>query len=36
LLAAMEGYVLAAGLLTGTYSRGEAASIGPIGSAATA
>ena len=36
LLAAMEGKVLAAGLLTGTYSRGEAAPLGPIGSAAIA
>lgn len=36
LLAAMEGRVLAAGLLTGTYSRGEEAPGGPIGSTATA
>lgn len=28
---AMRGRVLAAGLLTGTYSRGEAAGIGPVG-----
>jgi Raf kinase inhibitor-like YbhB/YbcL family protein len=33
---AMAGCVLAAGLLTGTYSRGEEAPVGPIGSAATA
>lgn len=36
ILRAMEGRVLAAGLLTGTYSRGEAAPIGPLGSVATA
>ncbi|RYY27360.1 MAG: YbhB/YbcL family Raf kinase inhibitor-like protein [Sphingomonadales bacterium] len=36
MIEAMAGRVLAAGLLTGTYSRGEAASIGPIGSVATA
>ena len=36
LLAAMEGKVLAAGLLTGTYSRGQEAPIGPVGSAALA
>lgn len=30
---AMAGRVLAAGLLTGTYSRGEEAPVGPIGSA---
>ncbi len=35
-LHAMKGRVLAAGLLTGTYSRGEEAPVGPIGSAATA
>ncbi|TGX54689.1 YbhB/YbcL family Raf kinase inhibitor-like protein [Sphingomonas gei] len=29
---AMAGRVLAAGLLTGTYSRGEEAGVGPIGS----
>lgn len=33
LLAAMEGRVLAAGLLTGTYSRGEEAPVGPVGAA---
>ena len=33
LIAAMEGRVLAAGLLTGTYSRGEEAAAGPVGSA---
>jgi len=33
---AMEGRVLAAGLLTGTYSRGEEAPVGPIGSAVPA
>ncbi len=33
LVKAMRGRVLAAGLLTGTYSRGEPADIGPIGSA---
>lgn len=31
---AMAGRVLAAGLLTGTYSRGEAAPVGPAGGAA--
>ena len=36
LIAAMRGHVLAAGLLIGTYSRGDAAPIGPVGSAATA
>lgn len=35
-VAAMRGRVLAAGLLTGTYSRGEAAAIGPIGAIAPA
>lgn len=35
-LEAMAGRVLAAGLLTGTYSRGETASLGSVGSAATA
>lgn len=35
-LRAMEGRVLAAGLLTGTYSRGEPAPIGPVGSTALA
>lgn len=33
---AMRGRVLAAGLLTGTYSRGEEAPIGPVGAAAPA
>jgi len=33
---AMAGRVLAAGLLTGTYSRGEPAAAGPVGTAATA
>jgi len=33
---AMAGRVLAAGLLTGTYSRGEEAPVGPVGSVATA
>lgn len=33
MLAAMRGHVLAAGLLTGTYSRGEAAPVGPVGAA---
>lgn len=33
---AMAGRVLAAGLLTGTYSRGEAAPVGPVGSVAPA
>jgi Raf kinase inhibitor-like YbhB/YbcL family protein len=32
----MEGRVIAAGLLTGTYSRGEEAPTGPIGAGATA
>lgn len=36
LLAAMEGRVLAAGLLTGTYSRGEHAPSGPIAGGAIA
>ncbi len=36
LLAAMEGRVLAAGLLIGTYSRGEAAPAGPVGGVALA
>jgi Raf kinase inhibitor-like YbhB/YbcL family protein len=35
-LKAMAGNVLAAGLLTGIYSRGEEATVGPIGSPATA
>ena len=33
LLEAMTGHVLAAGLLVGTYSRGEEAPVGPIGQA---
>jgi Raf kinase inhibitor-like YbhB/YbcL family protein len=33
-LRAMEGHVLAAGLLTGTYSRGEETPVGPVGRAA--
>jgi len=33
LIAAMEGRVLAAGLLTGTYSRGTEAPVGPVGAA---
>ena len=33
---AMAGRVLAAGLLTGTYSRGEEAPVGPVGSVAPA
>jgi Raf kinase inhibitor-like YbhB/YbcL family protein len=36
IVAAMKGRVLAAGLLTGTYSRGEAAPVGPVGATATA
>jgi len=35
-LRAMGGHVLAAGLLTGTYSRGEEAPVGPAGRAAAA
>ncbi len=35
LVEAMAGRVLAAGLLTGTYSRDEPADIGPVGAAAT-
>lgn len=35
-VAAMQGRVLAAGLLTGTYSRGEEAPVGPAGAAAAA
>lgn len=34
LLKAMKGKVLAAGILTGTYSRGEPARTGPVGAAA--
>ncbi|WP_374944474.1 YbhB/YbcL family Raf kinase inhibitor-like protein [Sphingomonas sp.] len=33
-VAAMAGHVLAAGLLVGTYSRGEAAPVGPVGAVA--
>lgn len=33
---AMRGHVLAAGLLIGTYSRGEEAPVGPVGAAAPA
>jgi Raf kinase inhibitor-like YbhB/YbcL family protein len=36
LLAALDGKVLAAGVLVGTYSRGEAAPVGPVGSVAPA
>lgn len=36
LIAAMRGHVLAAGLLIGTYSRDEAAPIGPVGAAVAA
>ncbi|MCH7860264.1 YbhB/YbcL family Raf kinase inhibitor-like protein [Sphingomonas sp. NPDC092331] len=36
ILRAMEGRVIAAGLLTGTYSRGEEAPIGPVGAGAAA
>ncbi|SFS05909.1 YbhB/YbcL family Raf kinase inhibitor-like protein [Sphingomonas jatrophae] len=36
LVRAMAGKVLAAGLLTGTYSRGEDAPVGPVGAAAPA
>jgi len=35
-LEAMAGHVLAAGVLIGTYSRGEDAPVGPIGAIATA
>lgn len=35
-VAVMQGRVLAAGVLTGTYSRGESAPVGPIGAVATA
>ncbi|MEP9359112.1 YbhB/YbcL family Raf kinase inhibitor-like protein [Sphingomonas sp. KR3-1] len=35
-LRVMEGRVLAAGLLTGTYSRGEEAPLGPVGAGAVA
>ena len=33
---AMRGHVVAAGLLIGTYSRGEAAPVGPVGATAPA
>lgn len=36
IIAAMRGRVLAAGLLTGTYSRGDPAGIGPVGAPVTA
>lgn len=36
MLEAMAGHVLAAGVLIGTYSRGEDAPVGPIGAVATA
>jgi len=36
LIAAMAGHVVAAGVLTGTYSRGEEALVGPAGAAALA
>jgi Raf kinase inhibitor-like YbhB/YbcL family protein len=36
LLRVMEGRVIAAGLLTGTYSRGEEAPVGPAGAGAIA
>ena len=36
IVAAMAGHVLAAGVLTATYSRGEAAPIGPVGATAPA
>lgn len=36
LVEAMRGHVLAAGLLTGTYSRAEPAATGPVGAATTA
>jgi len=36
IVAAMRGRVLAAGLLTGTYSRGTPAGVGPIGAVAPA
>ncbi len=34
MIEAMAGHVLAAGVLIGTYSRGEEAPVGPVGSAA--
>lgn len=36
LLAAIGGHVLAAGVLIGTYSRGQPAGIGPVGATASA
>lgn len=36
MLEAMAGHVLAAGVLIGTYSRGDDAPVGPIGAVATA
>lgn len=36
LLEAMRGHVVAAGLLIGTYSRGEEAPVGPVGAVAPA
>jgi Raf kinase inhibitor-like YbhB/YbcL family protein len=36
LVAAMAGHVLAAGILTGTYSREEVAPVGPVGAGAIA
>ena len=36
LLAAISGHVLAAGVLIGTYSRGQPAGIGPVGATASA
>ena len=36
LLAAIGGHVLAAGILIGTYSRGQPAEIGPVGATASA
>ena len=36
LVEAMAGHVLAAGMLTGTYSREEEAPIGPVGAGAVA
>lgn len=36
LIEAMRGHVLAAAVLTGTYSRGEPAAAGPVGAAAPA
>jgi Raf kinase inhibitor-like YbhB/YbcL family protein len=36
LVAAMRGHVVAAGLLIGTYDRGEPAAVGPVGATAAA